>query len=290
MKTNVKKIDKDNFKPINVSWMITNRCNYNCEFCFGAFEDEELDLTMAKKVVKKLAREGLKKISWAGGEPLLWPGLMKLIKYTQDLGIQTMLISNGELITDEVAKELKLHLDWINLPLEGSTSKMNDLMTRKKGHFQRVIRLLKLFQDSRVNLKINTVASALNVDDITNMVPIIKKYGVKRWKIFQFFPVRGRSLTNKNKFLLDTDKFMQLKKRVLGEFDSNGCMVVFETNEELEDSYFSITPGGLVYVSQDDQDVILGDLKTQTVKEIWQHPALDKEKYWKRSKWVLEIE
>jgi radical S-adenosyl methionine domain-containing protein 2 len=268
--------------------MITNRCNYNCEFCFGSFEEEELDLETAKKITKKLVDAGLAKISWAGGEPLLWPGIMDLIDYTRSLGVQTMLISNGELITDEVAEKLKTNLDWLNLPLEGSTSEMNEEMTRKKGHFERVIKLFKLFEHSRVKLKVNTVASKINIADIINMVPLIKKYGVKRWKIFQFYPVRGRAVEFKDKFLLDTNKFEQVRNQVLAQFEPDECMVVFENNEELEDSYFSITPTGLVYSSQAGSDVCLGDLKTQDIEDIVSHPALDKEKYWHRSKWVLE--
>lgn len=275
-------------RPINVSWMITNRCNYNCEFCFGEFEEEELDLETAKKVIDKLQKAGLKKISWAGGEPLLWPHMMDLIDYTHSLGVTTMLITNGELINQQVLLKLKENLDWLNLPLEGSTAKMNELMTRKQGHFQRTVKIFDQLKDSQIKLKINTVATKINIDDIVNMVPLIDKYNIKRWKIFQYYPIRGRSIASQEKFLLELDEFEKVRNQVMAMVDSDKCMVVFENCEQLEDSYFSITPSGLVYVSKDDKDVTLGDLKTQSIEEIWSHVALDKKKYWERSKWVLE--
>ena len=268
--------------------MITNRCNYNCEFCFRFTDKPELDYDTAKMIVDKLAAKGMKKISWAGGEPLLWPDMHKLIEYSATRGIITMLITNGELITDQMVPVFKSSLDWLNLPLDGSTPEMSDRMTRKIGHFQRTINLLSQFQDTGIKLKINTVASKINIDDIVNMVPLIKKYGIKRWKIFQFYSVRGPSLSSQDKFSLELTAFEEVRQKVMSMIDPEECMVVFENNNELDESYFAITPDGLVYVSVQGEDHFLGDLKTESVEQIWSKSKLDKQKYWARSKWVIE--
>ncbi len=274
--------------PVNVTWMITNRCNYNCEFCFRFFERKELDYKTAVKITDKLAAAGLRKISWAGGEPLLWPRMMDLIDYTHQHSIDTMLISNGELITQDMIARFKENLDWLNLPLDGSSPEMSNAMTRKEGHFQRVIKIFDQLKDSGVKLKINTVASKINIDDIVNMVPLIKRFNIKRWKIFQFYPVRGDAVDSADKFSLSPKRFEQVRKTVTDMIDSQDCMVVFENNEQLEESYFALTPDGLVYVSHKGKDIFIGDLKTDDVNDIWNHPSLNKDKYWERSKWVLE--
>lgn len=274
--------------PINITWMITNRCNYHCEFCFRFFDKNELDYPTAKKITDKLIDGGMKKMSWAGGEPLLWPNMMDLIEYTSSRGVMTMIITNGELITKEIATRLKQTLDWLNLPLDGSTSEMSNRMTRKIGHFERTIEHLKNFQNTGVKLKINTVAASINIEDIVNMVPIIKRYKIKRWKIFQFYPVRGAAIDSRQKFELDVKKFEQVREQVNQMIDPQECMVVFENNKELDKSYFALTPDGLVYVSINGKDIFLGDLKTQEVRDIWDNPWLDKQKYWNRSNWIIE--
>jgi hypothetical protein len=43
-----------------------------------------------------------------------------------------------------------------------------------------------------------------------------------------------------------------------------------------------------VYVSVQGEDHFLGDLKTESVEQIWSKSKLDKQKYWARSKWVIE--
>lgn len=289
-KNNAENPMQNNLAPINVTWMITNRCNYNCEFCFRFYERSELDFDTAKKITDKLVKAGLKKMSWAGGEPLLFPHMLDLIDYTHDQGVKTMLISNGELITDEMLGRFKSSLNWLNLPLEGASSEINERMTRKKGHFQRVVKILEKLQNTSVKLKINTVASNINIDDLIDMVPLIKNYKIRRWKIFQFYPIRGAAISSESKFSVETEKFEKVRKQILNMIDPNECMVVFENNEQLDESYFALTPDGLVYVSYKGRDIFLGDLKAQEVKEIWSHPSLDKQKYWKRSSWVLETD
>lgn len=273
---------------INVSWFITSRCNYHCEFCFGFKKRPELDLDQAKKIINKLVAAGLKKISFAGGEPLLWPHITDLIAYTKSLGVTTMLITNGELLTEKLFQEFERSLDWMNLSLEGSDPQIHDLSTRKQGHFQRTIQHLERLQNTSIKIKINTVATKINIDDLINIAPIIKKYHVRRWKIFQFYAVRELAIKNKDKFILFNDKYEAERARIIPLFDKRKTCVVFENNQELEDSYFSITPDGYAYLSHQGKDIFFGDLKTEDIQKILQHPCFNKDKYWERSKWVLQ--
>jgi radical S-adenosyl methionine domain-containing protein 2 len=247
----------------------------------------ELSFSQGKKIVDKLSEAGVKKLSWAGGEPLIWPGMVKLVEYTHSLGIMTMLITNGSLLNDKLLKRLENSLDWLNLPLDGASEHMNRLMTRDEGHFDRVIDILEKLKDSKISLKINTVISKINLGDVVNIVPIIQKYGVKRWKLFQFYPVRGMAVAYKDRFEVSTLEFERLRGQVEPLFSSGSCMVVFENNKELERSYFAIAPDGSVYVSYKQKDFFLGNLLTQSVEDIWKNKLLDKKKYWQRAKWIL---
>lgn len=277
----------EKFGAFNVSWHITDRCNYNCEFCFRPVHGKELTLSEAKKVIDKLALIGLKKISWSGGEPLLWRGIEDLIEYTKKKGISTMIISNGELMGERDQKKLLENLDWLNLPLEGPNAEMNELMSRKKGHFGRTIKLMEWANKNKINLKINTVASRINKDEIINMVPFIKKYKVKRWKIFQFYPIRWVSRNNRSKFQMKESDFLRIKEEVEKLMEGTDCMVVFESNKDMDRSYFAIAPDSSVFVSLNGQDSFIGNLLKDEPKLIWQNPLIDKVKYWNRSKWLL---
>ncbi len=279
----------DNFQPINVSWHITFKCNYDCQFCFRPNFGQECSFEEAKKIIDKLAKAGLKKISWGGGEPLLWPRIFDLIKYTKSLGITTMIITNGELLNFEKIRKMEKVLDWLNLPLDGSCDKVQDLMTRKEGHFSRTMKVIDYINNNKldIKLKINTVASKLNKDDIINIATIIKKEKIKRWKIFQFYPIRQTGAKNSKIFSIKESDFLRIKEEVLPLFENSKQMVVFETNQDMERSYFAIAPSGKVYVSHGEKDYIVGDLKVDSVEKIWQNKLIDKVKFWERSKWIF---
>ena len=276
----------NNITPINVSWMITNRCNYNFQFCFRP-TGKELILSQAKLIIDKLADSGLKKISWAGGEPLLWSNIIDLIEYTHLKKIVTMLITNGSLITDKILDRLQPCLDWLNLPLEGTTNEMNERMTRRSGHYSKVMDILKKLKNSNISLKINTVVSRINADDIYNMLDIIKAYNIKRWKLFQFYPVRGISTVSKEKFEISDMEFKRIRENITKLINGSNCDIIFENNNELENSYFSITPDGEAYTSINGRDYFFGNLLNQSITEIWNNNLLDKKKYWARANWVF---
>jgi len=273
--------------PINVTWMITDRCNYNCQFCFRFLGRPELNYHNAVNIIDKLSKSGVRKISWAGGEPLLWPRMLDLIEYTHSLGITTMLITNGSLLNSKILKRLVKSLDWLNFPLDGPDDATNAQMTRNKGHYQRIITLLESLSASPISLKINTVATSVNIAQIPQMVQLINKYSVHRWKIFQFYPIRGTSCNNASKFIISTQQFQKLQEQIISQKVDSRCMLVFESNRDMDNSYFSLAPDGSVYVSSNGHDKIIGNLTKDSVENIWKSDMINKMKYWLRASWFL---
>lgn len=76
--------------PVNlptVNYHLQKTCNYNCSFCFAHFNEvtHQLDKNEGLKLIKMLKEEGnVKKINFAGGEPLLNEHLGDYIKYCRE--------------------------------------------------------------------------------------------------------------------------------------------------------------------------------------------------------------
>jgi radical S-adenosyl methionine domain-containing protein 2 len=278
----------DCYGLISVCWNITERCNYSCEFCYRQRHCQELTLSQAKMIVDNLSYSGLHKLSFSGGEPLLWTGLWDLIEHTHDLGITTMLVTNGSLLQSSDLATIEDVLDWIGLPLDGSDEETSVHMTRKPGHLTHVLELLEAVQDRRIKPKISTVLSSRNAYDIVNIARVIKAYRVRRWKVRQFYPIRFAALQNRDKFELGANEFDEIRNAVLPLLSDVNCEVIFESIHETERGYFNVAPDGRCFVSHDDTDIFIGDLKSQPVTEIWQHPLIDKELYYRRCEWLLE--
>src|SRR3989344_3480432 len=105
--------DKNKTNLISACWLLTSKCNYRCSFCFKVTTDRELSFNEAAKILGNLAAIGVNKISFSGGEPLLWSGnTIRLIRLAKSYKILTMLITNGSLLTSENLKMLEGSLDW----------------------------------------------------------------------------------------------------------------------------------------------------------------------------------
>lgn len=274
-------------KPISVCWLLTSKCNYACPFCFKQGNKRELYYNEAEKILEKIVKAGAKKVSFSGGEPLLWPGTINLIKKAKSLGLMSMLITNGSLLNRKKIKSLENILDWLTLPLDGSNEIIQQMVGRKKGHFNRVLKFLHFLKNNHIKVKINTVVCKKNQEDIKNIAQIIKKYNVKRWKLFQFYPIRDAALQNRKDYIIKNKDFNKLQKEIEPLFKNSPCYLYFGLNKLLESSYFTIAPDGTAYVSKDGSDYFIGDLKIQEISEIWQNKLINKKKYWQRVSWIL---
>ena len=100
-------------------------------------------------------------------------------------------------------------------------------------------------------------------------------------------PIRGHAAKNKQTFFISDNEFNNLEKEIILNLPKNlTCMVHFSDRIELQKACFSISPNGEVRVSIDDGEIIVGDLKTQEVKEIWSSTLFNKKLHYKRTSWL----
>jgi len=95
--------------PISINLHLTNKCNYQCKFCFARNRCQGKELTFKewKKLIFLLSEKNCLKVNFAGGEPTLLPYLPELINYAKDLGFFTSIISNGSLISKKFISTIK---------------------------------------------------------------------------------------------------------------------------------------------------------------------------------------
>ncbi|MBT8507036.1 radical SAM protein [Methanomicrobiaceae archaeon CYW5] len=230
----------------SVNWHITNRCNYSCRFCFAQnLGKHEVSLEEGQKILKKLSNAGIEKINFAGGEPLLHPRLPDYCKTAKSLGMTVSVTTNGSRLDRKMIESLSGNVDWIALSVDSCLDTVEATMGRGRGeHVTNALNAAFLIHEADIRLKVNTVVTSLTWQE--NMRPLIRMMAPDRWKVMQMLVIEGENKTSSIGLGITNGQFREFKERHRSICLSPGVYPVFETADDMEGSYFMITPDGHV--------------------------------------------
>src|SRR3989440_7229013 len=141
-------------KPLQCSLYVTDRCNLDCAYCTeydNGGRDPSLD--DLKKWIRKIRDVGTMRIALVGGEPLVHPNIVELVRYCRELGFATSLTTNGFLLTRKLIAELEeAGLQVMQI----SVDRMTPSAVSKKS-FKTILPKLDYFKDSKISLHITGV-------------------------------------------------------------------------------------------------------------------------------------
>lgn len=92
--------------------ILNSECTRECRYCFynTGYQKKMEELLSAESAitfVSALKTKGLQGVILAGGEPLLFPALPLLIEKLAKSGLYSLLITNGDLLTEKKISELR---------------------------------------------------------------------------------------------------------------------------------------------------------------------------------------
>lgn len=224
-----------NVPPIMIA-SVTKKCNLKCKGCyFNA--NKRLNNQPSSYEVKnekwleifREARElGISFIMIAGGEPLMRPGLLKVIKKFPD--IIFLLFTNGQLINEEIIKDFNEQKNLFPvISMEGT--KLETDNRRGKGVYHKVQEAMGRLRYKRIPFGISVTISKNNFNILTDDVfirDLIDK-GCKFFFFLEYVPVE------KNTEHLAINKYEREKLLdSMAEFESNypGIFITFPGNED----------------------------------------------------------
>lgn len=262
----------------SADWHLTTECNYNCKFCFAKHLDKEIrDLNLIKKCLRQLKVIGIEKINFAGGEPLLHPLFLEIIKTAKDMDFVVSVLSNGYYLNKNMIYELSLYVDWIGFSVDSANEAVEVSLGRGNGnHVKHIVELSDIVHKAGVKLKINTTVTKLNWAE--DMRPFIKILRPERWKVFQVLHIEGQNNRYFNELSVTDMEFSHFKS--INQECPWGTKTVFERNKDMIGSYFMLSPGGMVFSNRNGSNYSLTSLEDVQKRNIAQ--ILDVQKYAER--------
>ena len=253
-------------KEKTVCWNITSRCNENCEFCYRMICNKENTYEQNKRILDILANLKIDRITWTGGECLLYPYLFDLMKEAYNNNIKNNIITNGKVLTPTVIDKIEKYTDYITFSIDTLDEVVNNCLGRGMEHGKHIIELLDYLKDKKIKVKLNSIVTKKNIDGIKELIDIVKNYPIQRWKLFKFISLRGKSVKNKNEFDIEKEKYEKLIDEIRKEQIS--CPIVECKEIDIENNYLLIDPIGNFIITVDGEDKIICNFENVKKEEI----------------------
>ena len=183
----------DNRYMPRMNLQITGHCNYNCIHCFNAIDNAPLNTHYKFEDLEKLFAEaeecGIHAITITGGEPLVHPDFIKIIKsiYAHHMYVFE-LNTNGALIKKELLDELKNIgcKPLIKISFDGL--KYHDWMRNHKGAEEVTINAIKLCIEEGFRVKIQYNINKNNLSTVKESMELLDALGVEETRFIPTTP------------------------------------------------------------------------------------------------------
>ena len=249
-----------------VCWNITTRCNQGCKYCHRFLGLNDLSFWDNEKILQNFIRDGITDITWTGGEALLYPHIVDLVREAKENGIRNKLITNGMILAEnEETREIFNYLDSITLSIDSTNDKINGDLGRGTEHFNHVHTILEYLRNKNVKVNINTVVSRKNLDNLEELGNFLNNYNINLWRVFQFMPLRETAEKNREIFEISDQEFTN-KKGVFKKFP-NINNVDYRQEKDMEDKYVLLVANGDIIITENGKDVKKGNALYQNIMQ-----------------------
>jgi len=175
---------RDSLGPV-VVFNCTPQCNLRCLHCYSASDstcprDNEIITAEAKKLLSEFAEMRCPVVLFSGGEPLLRKDLFELLAEANQLGLRTVLSTNGTLIDGRTAEKLaEAGTSYVGISIDGN-EQFHDIFRQSKGSFRAAIDAFESCRKAGLRTGLRFTIIKANASQIPAVFDIAAENGIRR--------------------------------------------------------------------------------------------------------------
>lgn len=146
---------------------LTHGCNLRCKHCYmyaGKASDNEMNVEQWKAVLQAFKDNGGKNVTMSGGEVMQFKGFPELVEYAHNLGLETLIYTNGILWTESLIQRLAPYISSVQVSIDGYNEETNSVI-RGKNNFDKACDAVVAFVKYGVEVKVATTFIFDNITD-----------------------------------------------------------------------------------------------------------------------------
>lgn len=203
---------------------LTDHCNLSCVYCYIRKDRGDQCVEMKKEswfeIIKQGVQMGISSFVISGGEPLIFPGFLEILKKLEHHGSVTTVMTNlsgvAEHLIDAVVesstvKEIVTSLDGF----EGHN------IARLHSNWREIVRNIKRLKERKIagcKVTVNTVLHNRNLGEIEKLQDLLSDIGVDVWRLD--IPIKPEDLT----VMPDLEKVVEIGAILIKKRYANPCL------------------------------------------------------------------
>lgn len=281
--------------PLMVNYMVTEKCNTNCIYCY-AKRDVKIEMSTIEiiKVINDLSTSGVINLTITGGDIFAREDWYEIISASQKAGF-SYLISTKTILEKEVVVKLKnLGIPQIQFSLDAiSVDILREMISVDSNYAEKLKIMFELCTQYGINISLRTVLCKQNttIEEIKKLCCFVESNPcIVCWTITPAFYSENKK--DYNRYSVDNDNlvkvFSYLRKRkirirpLFNKLSTDGYKLqrvssvekFVETNQTCYANTYSmsILPSGECTICEMlyyNQFFVLGNIKEHKLKDIW---------------------
>ncbi|MFW9920285.1 MAG: radical SAM protein [Candidatus Thorarchaeota archaeon] len=212
-------------QPFALQLHVTEQCNLRCSHCYSESWTDDLSFDRFQSIIsqfKDILRIGKVEgtVYLTGGEPLLWPHLIRAIQHLIRERLVPRVLTNGTLITKDIAHELqKSKVRYVQVSLDGMKSVHDSI--RGPGSFESATSGIELLVSAGIEVTVMLTLMKRNLRDLESLIELAESLGVKRVAFGRFIPLgNGCQIDSENLSASEVNDAFERLERM-----SKNCLV-----------------------------------------------------------------
>ena len=189
-------------RPV-VMWNLTAHCNLACQHCYmdsSREAREEMSLEEGIGLVDELADLLVPILIFTGGEPLLSRNFYALAFHAREVGLRTVVSTNGTLITPKVARLMaEAKIRYVGVSLDFAAAQSHDAFRGVAGAHALALQGLKNARDAGLKTGLRITLTRDNWQDVPALLSLAVQENIPRFCLYHLVPTgRGAEMADRD--------------------------------------------------------------------------------------------